>query len=251
MNLNRIDFICCYFNQFEELYTHIFTNAIVDDKNYHQIVKTAEEIWKFGITKVKHERHILTFKVSMNFDKSLIKAGSNLIKINKLIKLSDNYEPIMLIHHKFPQVVPKKVINKIKKQQENINLIDPIKVSVNDLSRSFLDSVSVCSVETEDFGEMTSIRVDDLKKSEFTKSVEQPITNNVESVVDEESLRNIEMLKSISFLHDNNFYIIGDKAMLLKRVGCAFGDYIKNRGGENAQRGYRTFRISRIGISDL
>ena len=125
MNLNRIDFICCYFNQFEELYTHIFTNAIIDDKNYYQIVKTAEEIWKFGITKVKHERHVLTFKVSMNFDKSLIKAGINLIKINKVIKLSNDYEPIMLIHHKFPQVVPKKVISKIKKQQENINLIDP------------------------------------------------------------------------------------------------------------------------------
>ena len=126
-----------------------------------------------------------------------------------------------------------------------------MKVSVHNLSKSFLDSISVCSVETDDFNDIASIKVDDLKKSEYTKPVDQPITNDVESVVDEESLRNIEMLKSMSFLHDDNFYIIGDKAILFQRVGCAFGDYIKNRGGENVQSGNKTFRISRIGISDL
>jgi len=67
-----------------------------------------------------------------------------------------------------------------------------------------------------------------------------------------EMLNNIHMLKSIGFIPDKGYKIIGDKLILDHPIGNSYGDYITNRMGYSnyIRDGYQQ-RINRISIEDL
>ena len=248
MVLNQIKFVSCYFNQNDNLYAHVFTTARVDNHTCGMIIKTVEEMWTHGIKKVKKDKHVITFKNSLMFDSRLIEDYGKLQKFKGVVRLSSNLPVWRLIPHNLPQVVPKRVINKIKKELESVNIIEPFKVHPDNLSEAFDDTTSVCSLHTEDFELETEIKITELRKSKLDGLMEStcPIIKDVKPLIDEEMLRNIEMLKSINFLKDGGFYIQDDKALLIKPFAYAIGDFIKNRSGTFRDRFGLHFKISRI-----
>ena len=131
----------CFFNHNSILLSHVYTNIFPNKEQLKIIHGLLGRIWREGIRKVKRQKHVLCFSISLSNSGLKYKLGK-LYRFKQLVEIEHTAEKLIngRVYHK----VPKRMIKKIKEHQR-INLDDNGDIATDD------DAVSVVSTDTIDF----------------------------------------------------------------------------------------------------
>ena len=236
---------CSYFMRSKTLFCRVYSNI----KNEETIHKIARSLWVAGSHKIKRKRKVQVLFVSY---RGKVDVNPRPVFVQTEFEIS---EPGL------DKIIPDKIFKCTKKQANRIEKFLLNSETENgsyisddeDFQNGCLSGTTISDNTHENKPKILSdiITNDDVSNSMLVsqgKIVQLPmimtqnsitLTNvkedenfkqNVDDIIDDESLKNVELLKSIKYIYDGKFTIHGDRLFLDEPCGHAYGDFIKNRG---------------------
>ena len=266
MSINNFAKIACsYFMRSKTLFCRVYSNI----KSEETIHKIARSLWVAGSHKIKRKRKIQVLFVSYR----------GKVDVNpKPVFIQTEFE----IHESsLDKIIPDKIFKCTRKQANRIEKfllnseaengsyvsddeeVQPYHLASDIISNSAPKTMPRVTndIITDDFVNHPIIeKPKTIVQSPVNVAPENVTSANVkedenfkqavDDVIDDESLRNIEMLKSIHYIYDGKFTVNGDRLFLDEPCGHAYGDFIKNRGNHYFGCDGYEMCISRIRFMD-